>query len=142
MGGNHPMTTESIKAAVEWWADKLKACKQSGLSAAERKDPGNRGYELAEMLMSMNKPAVTDDQIAKFSESLTAQIAEGNIHHLGVDYGPDVPLFGALKAAGIRADMGTLPIKTSMWLDADRVSVRYGYGSAEETIWAAEKEGA
>ena len=50
------MNTEIINKAVDWWADKLVSCKQSGLSNAERQTGSNRNYEIAEMLMSVTKP--------------------------------------------------------------------------------------
>lgn len=135
------MKSEAIEAAFQWWADKLRSCKQSGLSAEERIDPRNDAYQMAEMLMTISKPKVTDEQITKFSESLTAKLADGKIRYLGVDYGPDMILRSALAESGISAEMGTLPIKTSMWLDADKVSVRYGYGAPEETIFPMAVQG-
>jgi len=39
--------------------------------------------------------------------------------------------------AGIRGDMGVLPIKTVMWIDDGKVSVRYGYAAPTEQIWPA-----
>jgi len=126
--------TPQIEAAVNWWADKLRFCKQSGLSAEERRDPANQGYQFAEILMTISKPSVTDEQIEKFKQSLAAQIENNRIRTLSVDYDPDRTLADALIAARIPDDKGTLPIKTTMWLDDGKVSVRYGYGAPEEII--------
>lgn len=128
---------KQVEAAVNWWADKLTACKQSGLSAEERRDPANQSYQLAEMLMILSKPKVTNEQIDKFKESLSTQIEAKKPYCLSVDYGPDMVLGRALADAGIDAGMGTLPIKTTMWLDDDKVTVRYGYGAPVETIFPA-----
>ena len=129
------MNDEGLKVAVDWWADKLRGCKHSGLSAEERSDRRNDGYQMAEMLMTITKPKVTDEQIAKFSEHLLATLKAGNVQWLDVDYGPCGQLYDALVAAKIEPGMGTLPIKTSMWIDADKVSVRYGYGAPEKQIY-------
>lgn len=123
-----------IEIAVNWWADKLKGCKHSGLSEEERRDPANNSYQLAEMLMTLSKPKVTDEQINKFKESLTALLEQNIPYAISVDYGPDTTLRTALDAAGIDAGMGTLPIKTVMWIDGESVKVRYGYGADVETL--------
>jgi methylaspartate ammonia-lyase len=133
------MTNEQINVAVEWWADKLRTCKQSGLSPEERRDPANRSYELAEIMMHLNKPKVDDEQVHKFADHLRAAMTAltGDYLCLSVDYGPDQLLADALAASGVRNTMGTLPIKTCMWLDKGGVSVRYGYGAAEESLLPA-----
>lgn len=128
------MATMQVTAAVNWWADKLKSCKQSGLSAEERRDPANSSYQFAEMLMTLNKPKVSDEQIEKFKTSLSEQIINLKPYCISVDYHPDAYLGTALDAAGISVEMGTLPIKTTMWLDDDKVQVRYGYGAEIETL--------
>jgi hypothetical protein len=86
------------------------------------------------MLMTLSKPKVTDEQIEKFKMCLTAAINTDNPHCLSVDYGPDMILGRCLQFAGISADMGTLPIKTVMWIDGETVQVRYGYGAETETL--------
>lgn len=131
------LTTEQTKAAVSWWADKLVACKHSGLSAEERRQPENSSYQLAEMFMAMSKPKVSAEQVDKFKVSLFNQIQNLKPYCISVDYGPDSYLRTACDSAGIDAGMGTLPIKTTMWLDDGKVTVRYGYGAEPETIFPA-----
>lgn len=137
-------TTDRTDVAVAWWAEKLRGCKNSGLSDAERTDPRNAGYGFAEMLMRLSKPEVTNGQLVIFSKSLHQSITEAAPRILSVDYDPCSELSQALAAAGIPQLIGVLPIKTIMWIDPDKVQVRYGYGSPRETIWTAapvQKEG-
>lgn len=129
------------EAACNWWADKLRSCVNSGLTAEERSNPASSGYQLAEMLMTLNKPKVTEEQIEKFRANLAEQIAEHSPRNLDVDYRPDRFLGKALADAGIPIDMGALPIKTTMWLDGDKVEVSYGYGASLQTIWPVQSEG-
>jgi len=129
--------TPQIEAAVNWWADKLNACKQSGLSEEERRDPANRSYELAEMLMTLCRPEVSAEQVEKFKQSLATQIEGKKPYCLSVDYGPDMTLGQALRDAAIPITHGTLPIKTNMWLQDGKVEVSYGYGAPIETIFSA-----
>jgi hypothetical protein len=134
------MTTAQFEAAARWWAGKLRHCRQSGLSAAERGRPENRAYEIAEMLMTINRPTVSDEQIERFTSALVENLETANQRDrqcLGVDYHPDRVLEEALVTVGITANMGTLPIKTMMWLrDDGSVAVRYGYGADIEVIYA------
>jgi hypothetical protein len=120
---------EVIRKAVDWWADKLIACKNSGLSSEERSDPANRGYQMAEALMALTKPKVSQEQIDKFKNELTRVLENYKPHSLMVDYNPDGWLTQSLEAAGISSDMGVLPIKTRMHIEADKVEVSYGYGA-------------
>lgn len=127
-------TKVAIEKAVEWWADKLRSCKNSGLSAAERRNPASGAYQMAEMLMTATKPKVTDEQIETFKSLLASTFKSwpaGAHIWLDVDYHPDRALADALAGAGIENAMGVLPIKTSMWIEGDKVSVRYGYGADE-----------
>lgn len=133
-------TPEQIDAAVEWWAARLRSCRHSGLSAEERRDPSNHAYQIAEMMMTVLKPRVTDEQIGAFkaalSERLTADTYEARYGVLDVDYGPCRMLRESLEAAGIPANH-TLPIKTIMWIRDGAVRVRYGYGAKEQQLYPA-----
>jgi hypothetical protein len=121
----------TTKKAIEWWADKLVHGNNSGLSDAERRSGENEAYAIAEMIMTATKPKVSDEQLQKFKESLARQLEELRPRTLAVDYGPDTILAKALADAGVKNSMGTLPIKTVMLLDDDKVSVMYGYGAPE-----------
>jgi hypothetical protein len=133
---NMGFNKKQIKIAVDWWADVLHTCKQSGLSTEERKNASNRGYEFAEMLMQLNKPQINDEQVYKFSSYLIDYLSsfKGDYICLSVDYDPDLILQQALDAGNIQNVIGVLPIKTIMWLDKGEVQVRYGYGAPIETL--------
>jgi hypothetical protein len=134
-------TEGQITAAAQWWADRLVNCRHSGLSAEERRDPENYGYQIAEMLMTVQRPKITDEQIEKFKGALVAKLSEdtydANYGWLDVDYGPCKLLADALEAAGI-PNNSTLPIKTTMHLHDGLVDVRYGYGAATQTIYPSD----
>ncbi len=133
------MSTAQNEAAAQWWADRLTSCRHSGLSPEERASGDNRSYEMAEMLMAINKPKVTPEQIERFRAILIEKLATADRwarQTIGVDYHPDQISADSLDAAGITSAMGTLPIKTCMWLNDDgTVRVRYGYGSEVQTIF-------
>jgi hypothetical protein len=137
-------TQENIALAVNWWADKLVACKNSGLSEEERRDSRNRDYGLAEIFMTLSKPKVTPEQIDKFKAKLSELLAGKTPYCMGVDYGPDMNLRAALEHAEIPIANGVLPIKTNMWISERGVEVSYGYGAPIEKLSkrpAAAKEG-
>lgn len=129
---------EQIQAAADWWGERLTNCRHSGLSAQERGRPEKDSYQFAEMLMTIARPSVTDEQIERFKSALVSALAadtyEARYGVLDVDYGPCKLLSDALEAAEI-PNRSTLPIKTIMWLRDGTVTVSYGYGAPIETIY-------
>ena len=47
------LTDGQINKATEWWADRVAAPKFDGLNDAERKDPANESYQMAEVLATV-----------------------------------------------------------------------------------------
>jgi hypothetical protein len=132
-------TEEQREAAAAWWSERLRACKNSGLSDSERANPANSVYELGEMLMDLARPSVSEEQVERFRTALLRRLSEAapfESRTLGVDYGADRLLADSLAEAEIPDRIGTLPIKTVMWLrDDNTVAVRYGYGAPIEQIY-------
>ena len=136
-------THEQIVAAAQWWTDRLTDCRNSGLSATERREPENTAYQFAEVLMDLGRPHVTAEQVDAFRLALMNGIAHASPYEqrqLHVDYDCDRVLSEALAVAGIPERTGMLPIKTDMWLNEDgTVAVRYGYGANVQMIYAPVK---
>lgn len=131
-----PLNPLYIKVAVDWWADKLSFCKQSGLTEEDRKNSDYNYYQAAEVLISMNKPKVSNDQIEEFSRQLTKFLTDFQRDSiiLSVDYNPDYILSQALEFSKIPNETGVLPIKTVMWINNDKVEVKYGYAAPREKL--------
>lgn len=129
----------AFEVAARWWADRLRDCRHSGLSPEERRDPANKNYQFAELLMTMNRPVVSDEQIEAFRLALRRGLeSDAAASCVAVDYGPDPILGNALEAAQI-PDRSTLPIKTVMWIHDDgSVRVKYGYGAEIQEIRPAD----
>ena len=140
------MTDEQIDAAVDWWANLLRDKEFSGLSAEERTNGENAGYQMAEMLaggVAQKEAAdISDEQVKLFKVALGHLIidrlakSKNGFFHLGVDYGPDMNLSQCLQFAGLPPHSSTiLPWKTVMWMDDARgVEVGYGYGAEAKKI--------
>lgn len=131
------ISDEAIAAAAAWWVKVLENPKFDALGG-ER----DRSMEFAQILMSVgaakNRP--DPDALALFRHTLAAGIREyvGTQRercYIGVDYGPDSILSEAARHAGLPDTGFTFPIKTSMWLAPDSVTVRYGYGAEIRTVW-------
>ena len=138
------MTGEQIDAAVDWWANRLRDKKFSGLSAEERTNGENSGYQMAEMLaggMAREEAAdISDEQIKLFKIALghliLDRLSNGNgFVCLSVDYGPDMNLAKCLESANLPVSSTILPWKTTMWLSEERgVQLGYGYGAEAKKI--------
>jgi hypothetical protein len=137
----------AARAAALWWAQAVGAPVFDGLGStrdAERAaDPRHTGaYEMAELLAGLNaaQTPMTDDMGQRFADLLTEVIArqlDGRSYgvSLGVDYGPDLELGDAARAAGI--SLSRFPWKTNMWVKADHVTVSAGYGAPTRIVWSA-----
>jgi hypothetical protein len=131
----------AARAAALWWAEQVGAplfrstCERD--SAADRASGAFAGM-MAAVLADRNP--VTDDAGAKFVEILEARVAADLDRttygvSLGVDYGPDLELAEAAVAAGLSTSR--FPWKTHMWVKADHVTARLGYGSPNLLVWSA-----
>jgi hypothetical protein len=126
---------EAIAAAASWWAKVLENPKFDALGG-ER----DRAMEFAQVLMTMGNRTGPRIDTEKFRAALADGIrraSRDDTRFIGVDYDPDRLLEDAARAAGVANTAFIFPIKTSMWLDADCVRVRYGYGAEIQTIWEA-----
>lgn len=127
----------AARAAAEWWAE------QVGSPVFRQVRPNERDSAsiLTESLLGLlaDRNPVPDGAGPLFAAELEKRIEDmlGRINHvsLGVDYGPDLELAEAAKAAGIHT--GRFPIKTHMWLTKDYVTAALGYGAQSKLIWQA-----
>lgn len=126
-------TTTQIDMAVLFWTRVLPHPKQ------QMDRPTGNGYVrephagLCEAMLGMVGGKSTEKQIAAFGEALRSSLQavpeRTSVYFLGTDYHPDQILADALVAAGISDGMGTLPIKTRMWLAVNGKGVDVAYGS-------------
>jgi hypothetical protein len=92
---------------------------------------------LCEAMLGLLGGKVTKEQQTAFGEALRSSLQalpeRTGAYFLGTDYHPDRILADALVVAGISDNMGTLPIKTKMWLavSGKGVDVAYGYGAKQ-----------
>lgn len=124
---------DAIEAAAKWWANVIANPKFDALGG-ERDSSMELGQIMA-TLINRKAPAVDTE---RFRVALVDRLLAATPHErrfVDVDYGPDAVLSDAARAAGITDPSFTFPWKTSMWIDADRVRVRYGYGADIVTIW-------
>lgn len=128
------LSDAQIRAAARWWSDCLRRkVEVSGLSDDERKDPRNRDYELAERLVSAERPTYTVEQADAFERELVVELTTRGwqLRSLSVDYAPDVYLVRAMERAGLEglALDFALPWKTMMTFHDGGVQVSEGYGA-------------
>lgn len=137
---NHP----AAAAAANWWAEQVGA---PTFRATDHRDaPEDRDrMGLAGMMAGLLADAnpVSAESGAKFAEALAATLTEqldGAAKwgvSLGVDYGPDMTLANASKAAGVASSR--FPWKTRMTVRPDHVTASLGYGARDRLVWASEE---
>lgn len=129
------LNEEQIKAAVEWWADAISNPK---FDNGDQTKTGGICMGMAVLL----KEGVSEQQVGKFKEELTAQLSDEGIDYvcLNVDYGPCRALSDAMRDAGIAPT--NAPWKTDMQFFGDgSIQVSYGYGAPYKQVYPYKQEG-
>ena len=119
--------------ASNWWADAIKN------PSFDNGDPFTSIFATL-LTADMDKPS--NDKVEKFKKYLADEIRKGIIENpnyftLSVDYDPDEHLSKAASKAHLDTSVASFPWKTTMFVTRDKVSVRAGYGAAEEVLYDA-----
>ena len=133
VSADHP----AVKAAAKWWADQMRHPKSS--------TSGDDMIDMMTMWAQSQQKENAAEEIDRFESELAKLIAEDvELERwakwgpcISVDYGPDLMLHTALNAAGIPNAMA-LPIKTVMWVNEGKITVRRGYRADEKVVWTAD----
>lgn len=119
-----------IDRAVEVWIQMLENPKYDNLGPSRYTEPpeSRARNELCSVMAEMLPRNNTPDVLLRFGEELRKILDKQprDTCTLSVDYGPDLLLSEAAKAAGL--DM-QFPWKTVMWIRPEGIIVRYGYGA-------------
>jgi hypothetical protein len=127
------MTQVISKVAAKWWADHLR----NG-SKNDNEDNDPLTSLMAGLMQQETLDKTSTEQINIFEERLAEIIEIKKPRLIDVDYHPDIYLSDAAQEADIILGIGTLPMKTTMWIDENKIQVRYGCGAGRETIYSAE----
>lgn len=126
------MKQETANKAAKWWADQLRG--HAKLDNGDNSETGFFGMALGMILQEREKSKQSTEQMDKFEKELADALIRDNTSCFGVDYHPDYILELAAENAGLPLGMTTLPWKTTMWIDGDKVTVRCGYGAEAVTL--------
>jgi hypothetical protein len=128
---------EISQIASKWWADKIINTKFDNGDNSE-----NGGFAM--MLAKLNTKDISIESKEKFAKELD-EVIEEKINHniengyesdiiLDVDYGPCKTL--ADIAEKLQISNANFPWKTTMWISKNRISVKYGYSTGIECLYA------
>lgn len=128
-------TTTAARAAAEWWA------KQVGAPVQRLVEPSQRDFasDFAELhfLGESAKHPVPEGAapvfVAELEQRIEKMLGRTDWVSLGVDYGPDLELYEAAKAAGISGSR--FPVKTHMNITPQYVTASLGYRGATRLVW-------
>lgn len=120
-----------IKKAVQWWVDAIHDPKFDNLGDGPASAQDKLSSAFCGMVSSMKHMNPTAEQAAKFGEALEVALMTPSKSgyyqpYVSVDYGPDMILDEAAKAAGL--EKVQFPWKTSMHLGNNYFTARHGYG--------------
>ena len=129
---------EYNRVAAKWWADKLRNVDLDNFDNGDKSEAGLLAMLMCCMLAMDTQPA--EETIDKFEERLAETIKEhvearGSMT-LSVDYVPDHILGSLAQETGVSTK--GFPWKTTMWIEANKVSVSYGYAAPVENIFHVE----
>lgn len=137
----------AVSAAAAWWASRLgNATHDAGMSTMAD----------MELTVSLNAETARGSRTPLEREAFRAALEEAIARHclagarcgdmrcsarrhvVGVDYEPDELLQAAADLPELGLERGELPVKTTMLLYADRVTVSEGYAAPWVNIWPPE----
>jgi len=131
---------EGIKIAAQWWADQVFDSRELNKFSNGANDASSVMSMLIQNSTSIEaqkkiKPEDKQNYINKFVELFSLEKQDWVV----VDYHPCEFLTRVLKDSGCDDTLiHSYPIKTSMVIEDNAVSVSAGYGAPHETIWALE----
>jgi len=132
-------TLPVVKVAVDWWIDKMTGshrCANIGMDGMA----GAFASLFMQMAYDQDKPLPEEMQNFEkiLTETITKRLFEGRDTQLDVDYGPSGVLRDVLIESHVSGSR--VPLKTTMDISFDRVTVSCGYAAPWETIYEKEYE--
>ena len=122
----------NVVVAAKWWADQLRT-----------RTKQDNGEVMASMLATLASQRREDPlRVDVFERELLMRLDRDTNEHLdgcvtlSCDYGAEGLLRDAAKAAGIVPMCPPFPMKTTMWVRSDSVTVRHGYGAEVQMLWS------
>ena len=133
---------EQIKIAAKWWADQFRC--------GTKQDAGDA---MINAFASIVKTDIKPEQIDLFESTLIEILPEhlkqfwkedepnfgSYLRSLFTDYGICKTLDIAAKKSEIPDMCPPFPMKTTMWINPDEVSVAHGYRGQIKTLWTKEE---
>lgn len=130
---NEIISNEVLEIAANWWINSLESPQR------DNGDKSNEGvYTSILSLLAIKNDNTSELQASAFKKSLVSYLQGerayfSDSHLLDVDYHPCAALAHAAKESGISSSRFSW--KTTMWIYADKVVVRAGYGAPSQVIW-------
>lgn len=134
-----PTHEQIARTAAAWWVEQVRSKPEQRMTCR-----GDSATDLVMNVWTQSQSAATNEGLEKFQAVLEQEIIEGlaelesgegwanDSFHLHCDYEPQGSLLVAAQEAGV--NLRLFPIKTRMWVYADKVEVRVGYGGTLEEL--------
>lgn len=126
-----------IETASNWWAEEIK---NPSFNIGEN-DEKAFWFNIISSINSSNQSKVTKESVKLFKEELAKiikkKLKNNNDFTISVDYQPDSILQESAEKANLNGI--DFPLKTTMWINKDKVSVRKGLGSPVVDLYNSNK---
>lgn len=134
---------DCCEAAAKWWRNKLENPMSLGNFKVTDNDDPVGGIFMALAVQSIgnrgkDKPECYEKFEKELTETLRDMMLVASSVTLSVDYGADHILSQVALKSGIRTSV--FPMKTTMIITKEKVSVSCGYHSRNEIIYPVEEE--
>jgi len=132
----------AARAAAIWWRNNVGPGAKCDVGVGQSGSPDdlNSLLQITAIISMGRENANGPDQqaLARFEEELYQYLIAFNevgMPRLDVDYHPTAPLTEAAERAGLKLGISDWPLKTMMWVKANRVEVSHGYGGVTKEIY-------
>lgn len=136
--------SEIAQLAAMWWCDQIFVDGKIDQRITMRDGLDFKSEIFEAFLNSMMPPALTPTDREEYETALALEIDAALAQRrrdgytgaliIDVDYHPSQILTNAADKAGLKMRLLHWPLKTTMWIDHNRIEVRHGYGAHLERI--------
>ena len=124
-----------IEVAAHWWADKLRHPTLDSFDMGYEIKMPEESFETGLLLAQQNPDNMKKIDLfeKRLAEWISAEMEEFDVVYLVCDYHPG----GSLYTISVECDLSQnlFPQKTSMTIRKNKVTVKCGYGTTEETLF-------
>lgn len=126
---------EIAAVAAKWWADQLREIDPGNFDIGSNSRSGDVVMFLSTMLAYETRPSETAIDLfeERLADTIKKHLEDRPTMKLRVDYHPDLTLESVAQETGVDTD--GFPLKTNMYIEDGKVTVKVGSSGRSEVIY-------